>query len=78
MTGSRSQGKLVGADLLLLETFINIHACAKQDEIATFIYNEGVGLYPRTDISRGLKAMVITCKRVSTDVIYEALIPQNI
>ena len=77
MTGNRSQGKLVGVDLLLLSIFITVHPSATSDQMATFIYNESGAIYSRVDISQRLKKMKITRKRASTEA-YEAFTPQNI
>ena len=77
MTGNKNQSKLVGSDSLLLAIFLVIHPKAHLDEIATFIYNEGGGLYSRQDMSKRLKALKVTCKVGSTEA-YQAFLPHDI
>ena len=77
MTGNKNQSKLVGSDSLLLVIFLIIHPKAHLDEIATFIYNEGGGLYSRQDLSKCLKALKVTYKVGSTEA-YQAFLPHNI
>ena len=52
MTGNRTNSTLVGADQLLLVLCITIWPDSTLDEIATFIYNEGGGVYTRGQISK--------------------------
>jgi len=77
MTGNKNQSKLVGSDSLLLVIFLIIHPKASLDEMATFIYNEGGGLYSRQDLSKRLKALKVTRKVGSTEA-YQAFLPHNI
>jgi len=77
MTGNKSQTKLVGADLLLLAIFIIIYPKATLDEMATFIYNKGGGLYSRQDMSRRLRGLRVIRKVGSTEA-YQAFTPRNI
>mgnify|MGYP000635969214 CR=1 FL=1 len=76
-TGNRERSSIVGFDQLLLVLAITIYPDSNEDEIATFIYNEGGGLYPNSTISRGLKELNISRKVVSTEA-YQAFTPINL
>ena len=77
MTGNRETNKIVGVDQLLLVLAITIYPDTTLDEIATFVYNEGGGLYPNSTISRRLKELNISKKVASTEA-YQAFTPQNL
>jgi hypothetical protein len=49
-TGNQERSSLVGVDQLLLVLAITIYPDSNEDKIATFIYNEGGGLYRFTPI----------------------------
>jgi hypothetical protein len=76
-TGNQERSSLVGADQLLLVLAITIYPDSNEDEIATFIYNEGGGLYPNSTISNRLKELNISRKVVSTEA-YQAFTPINL
>ena len=77
MAGNKDSNRLVSFDLFLLSLCIFMHPDATQDQIATFIFNEGGGLYSRSDISRTLADLKVTRKRSSTEA-YQAHLPHNI
>jgi hypothetical protein len=56
---------------------ITIYPDSYEDKIATFIYNQGGGLYPNLTISRWLKELNISKKVVSTEA-YQAFPPINL
>ena len=76
-TGNQERSSLVGADQLLLVLAITIYPDSNEDEIATFIYNEGGGLYPNSTLSNRLKELNISRKVVSTEA-YQAFSPSNL
>ena len=67
MTGNREKGELVGTDLILLGVITIVYPQASQDEMAMFIYSEGGGLYINTLISKRLKQLVVTYKKVGVE-----------
>ena len=77
MTGNHSSQTLVGADQLLMALCLSIWPDATADEIATFIYNEGGGVYSRAKIARRLKKLHVTRKVSSTEA-YQAFLPNNL
>ena len=70
-TGNKQRGQIVGGDLLNLVIYITAYKDATQDEIATFIYNEGGALYSRPTISTRMQELDITKKKASTEA-YQA------
>lgn len=58
---------LPGVDQLLLALAITIYPETTEDEIATFTYKKGGGLYPNSTISRRLKELNISKNVVSTE-----------
>jgi hypothetical protein len=76
-TGNQEWSSLVGVDQLLLVPAIRIYPDSNEDKIATFIYNEGGGLYPNSTIFRPLKELNISRKLVSTEA-YQAFTPINL
>ena len=77
MTGNRDRSSLIGVDQLLLVLSILIYPDGNMDEMATFIYNEGGGLYTNRTISKQLHELQITQKVASTEA-YQAFTPQNL
>jgi hypothetical protein len=77
MTGGSERSQLVGSDQFLMIVFLYIHPCAQADEIATFIVNNGGGLYDRQTIQERLSELDFTRTRSSTEA-YQALLPHNI
>ena len=65
MTGNQQRKQVVGVDQLTLVVYISIHPDATLDEMATFIYNEGGGIYSIT-------------KKASSTEAYQAFTPQNV
>ena len=74
MTGNRSNGTIVGADQLLAVICVTIWPDSTTDDIATFVFNEGGGVYTRGQVSKRMKEMEITRKVGSTEA-YEAFTP---
>ena len=77
MTGNQVNGTIVGEDQYLAVICITIWPDNTMDEIATFIFNEGGGVYTRGQISQRLKDMECTRKVGSTEA-YEAFTPNNV
>jgi hypothetical protein len=76
-TGNQERTSLIGVDQLLLVLAITIYPDGTEDEMATFIYNEGGGLYLNSTISKRLKELQITKKVASTEA-YQAFTPENL
>jgi hypothetical protein len=76
-TGNQERSSLVGVNQLLLVLAITIYPDSNEDEIATFIYNKGGGLYPNSTILNRLKELNISRKVVSTEA-YQAFTPINL
>ncbi len=66
-TGGQERTHLVGRDQFLLVIFLLAHPDATIDEMATFIFNEGGGLYSTEIISKRLKELQITKKKASIE-----------
>ena len=77
MTGNRTLSTIVGADQFLTVICLTIWPDSTADEIATFVFNEGGGVYTREQVSRRLKDLMITRKVGSTEA-YEAFTPDNV
>ena len=77
MTGNRERCELVGMDLILLGVISIVHPQASQDEMAIYIYSEGGGLYNNSLISKRLKELMVTYKKVSVEA-YDAFSPRNL
>ena len=56
---------------------MTIHPDGTHDEAATFIYNQGGGLYERPDITKALKDFGYT-RKISSKEAYQAFSPENI
>jgi hypothetical protein len=76
-TRNKERSSLIGVDQLLLVLAITSYPDSNEDEIATFIYKGGDGLYPKLTISRQLKELNISRKVVSTEA-YWAFTPINL
>ena len=66
-TGNRTRSQLVGFDMINIVCFIIAHPDSTCEEIAVFIYNEGVQLYDNSTTSKQLKELQITKKKASTE-----------
>jgi hypothetical protein len=78
MTGNLERTSLIGVDQLLLDLPILIYPGGNiMDGMATFINNEGGGLYSNKTICRGLQELNITQKVTLTEA-YQAFTPQNL
>ena len=71
MTGGTERHKLVGQDQFLMVFFISVYPDADADEVATYIVNNGGGVYDRQTISKRLQELEFTRKRASTEA-YQA------
>ena len=76
MTGGTDKESLVGIDQLLMVLCVTIYPQAHLDEIAAFIFNEGGALYSNSLLSKRLKELEITKKKVSTEA-HQAFLPAN-
>ena len=74
MTGNRSNETIVEVDQFLAVVCLTIWPDSTTDDIATFIYNKGGGMYTRGQVSNRLGEMDITRKVGSTEA-YEAFSP---
>jgi hypothetical protein len=70
-TRNQARTTIIGVDLLHLAIYITAWLHATLDEMATFLWNEGGGLFSRQAISRHLKEIGVTQKRASTEA-YQA------
>ena len=70
-TGGRERTHLIGRDQFLLVAFLIAYPDATLDEMATFIFNEGGGLYSTQIISKRLDELQITRKKASIEA-YQA------
>jgi hypothetical protein len=78
MTGNADRTKIVGVDQLLLVLSITIiYPDMTEDEMETFIYNEGGRLYPNSTILKRLQELKI-CQKVASTEAYQAFTPQNL
>ena len=77
MTGSFAKTYLVGEDLILLGILLIVFPQASQDEMAMFIFSEGGGLYSNPLISKRLKELRVTYKKVSVEA-NDAFSPRNV
>lgn len=66
-TGNKARAQIVGVDLIHLVTFLRAHPTAHLDEMSIWIYNQGGRLYDRQTVSRRLKDLGISKKKVSTE-----------
>ena len=77
MTGNRSNGSIVGEDQYLAVIYVTIWPNSTTDEITTFIFDEGGGVYTRGQVSQRLKEMELTRKVGSTES-YKAFTPNSV
>lgn len=77
MAGGRERTALVGIDQILLTFFVWLYPDAEHDEIATFIVNNGGGIYSRQLICRRLKELRFSRKVASVEA-FQAFYPENI
>ena len=72
--GNRSNGTISGADQLLAVICVTIWPDSTTDNIATFVFNKGGGVYTRGQVSKRMKEMEIT-RKVGSAEAYEAFTP---
>jgi transposase len=70
--GGKGRTHLVGQDQLRLVMFLIAHPDASLDEMATYIFNEGGGLYSTKILSKRLSELQITKKKASIEA-YQAM-----
>jgi len=71
-TGGQERTHLVGRDQFLLVIFLIAHPDATLDEMATYIFNQGGGLYSTEILSTRLKELDVTKKKASIEA-YQAM-----
>ena len=76
-TGNTPTAKIVGIDQMFLALFVQIYPDGNADHAACFLYNNTGNVYYQADISRRMRELKITRKRVSTEA-YQAHLPVNI
>ena len=77
MCGNKEKTELVGLDLILPGVLSIIYLMSSQDEMVTFIYSEGGGVYSRQLILQCLAELDVTYKKVSMEA-YAAFTPRNL
>ena len=77
MTGNKPSQQVIGIDQLLMSIYITIYPDTDQDEIASYIFNEGGNLYSNQTISQRLDELNVSRKAASTEA-YQAFLPINL